>query len=134
MTKTNAIRRAFIHASTSHCKEDLFIHASTKHQFQNKWLMDEAWLDILSDVIDEFNLTKELLNKALSGLYLSPPLQLTTNKKRNICGKRMIYFYFISNEFCDKQKYIKPSKSWADIYNSVRIPRKRLRVALPGKC
>ena len=83
-----------------------------------------------------FIVTKELLNKALSGLHLTPPLQLITNKKRNLCGKRTVYFYFIANENCEKRKYTKPSKSWTDIYNDVRIPRKRLRVALPaiGKC
>ena len=123
MLKTNAVRQ-------------VFFEASTEQQFQNKWLTDEAWVEIMNDTVKHFIVTKELLNKALSGVYLTPPLQLISNKKRNICGKRMIYFYFISNEFCDKQKYTKPSKSWTDIYNSVRIPRKRLRVALPaiGKC
>ena len=121
MTKTNAIRQ-------------VFFEASTEHQFQNKWLTDDAWVEIMNETVKHFIITKELLNKALSGVYLTPPLQLITNKKRNICGKRMIYFYFIANEYCDRQNCMKPSKSWADIYNSVRIPRKRLRVALPGKC
>ena len=123
MTKTNALRL-------------VFLEASTEHQFQNKWLTDEAWVEILNDTICHFVVTKELLNKALSGLYLTPPLQLITNKKRNICSKRMIYFYFIANGNSDKQKYQNPNNSWADISNSVRIPRKRLRVALPvlGKC
>ena len=123
MTKTNALRL-------------VFFEASTEHQFQNKWLTDEAWLQIMNDTIMHFIVTKELLNKALSGLHLTPPLQLITNKKRNLCGKRTVYFYFIANENCEKRKYTKPSKSWTHIYNDVRIPRKRLCVELPviGKC
>ena len=105
----------------------VFIEASTERQFQNKWLTDEAWLEIMSDVINEFNLTKILLNKSLSDLHLDPPLPLVMNKKRNICGKRMIYFYFIAQQNCDKRKYTNHNKSRVDIYNSVRIPRKRLK-------
>ena len=123
MLKTNAVRQ-------------VFFEASTEQQFQNKWLADEAWVEIMNDTVKHFIVTKELLNKALSGVYLTPPLQLITNKKRNICGKRMIYFYFIANGNSDKQKYQNPNNSWADIYNNVRIPRKRLRVALAvlGQC
>ena len=90
----------------------------------------------MNDTICHFVVTKELLNKALSGLFLTPPLQLITHIKRNICGKRMIYFYFIADGNCEKQKYQNPNNSWADIYNNVRIPRKRLRVALAvlGQC
>jgi len=60
MTKTNALRL-------------VFVEASTEHQFQNKWLTDEAWLQIMNDTIMHFIVTKELLNKALSGLHLTPP-------------------------------------------------------------
>ena len=77
MLKTNAVRQ-------------VFFEASTEQHFQNKWLTDEAWVEIINDTVKHFILIKELVNKALSGLHLTPPLQLTTNKKRNICGKRMI--------------------------------------------
>lgn len=104
-----------------------FLEASARRDIQNKFLTDDAWIKIMKDMFN-LTVTKQLLNMALANLQLLHPLQLVLVTRRNISGNRKTSFYFIANESCDKQLYLNPKKSWQEIYNDVRIPRKRPRL------